>query len=148
MLVEDVMQTDVVTCQDDVSVQTAVVKMLREGVGSVIVTQDGEPVGIVTETDALYAGAATEQPFVEIAVADVLSRPLVTVARDATVRKAVNRMAEHDIKKLVVMDGIELEGIVTRTDVAENYGAFIREVHDLHRQRERWEARKADIDEF
>lgn len=148
MLVEDVMETDVVTCQDDVSLQTAVVTMIQEGVGSVIVTQDGEPVGIVTETDALHAGAVTEQPFVEIVVEDVLSRPLVTISRDATIRKAVNRMEEHDIKKLVVTDGIAMEGIVTRTDIVENYGTFIKEVHDLHRQRERWEARKADIDEF
>jgi CBS domain-containing protein len=148
MLVEDIMTTDLVTCAHDAALQTAVVRLVENRVGSVILLRDGDPTGIVTETDALRAGAVTERPFVEIAARDAASSPLVTTPADASVRKAVGRMRDHGIKKLPVVDGVELTGIVTHSDVAVHYNDFVREIHDMDRQRERWEARKADVDEF
>lgn len=148
MLVEDLMSTDPVTCEYSETLQTAVVRLLDANVGSVIVTRDGEPMGIVTETDSLLAGAASKRPFDRIPVADVVSHPLVTTTGDATVRKAVERMKTNDIKKLPVIDGLELNGIITFTDVAVAYSDSMREARELTEQRERWEARKADIDEF
>jgi len=148
MLVEELMETDVVTSDFEGSLQTAAVRMLEHGVGSVIVVRDGNPYGIVTETDALHAGAATKRPFVDIRLARVASHPLVTTTGDTTVRTAVDRMREHDIKKLPVVEDLELRGIVTRTDIAVHYNEFVAEAHQLDDRRERWEARRQDIDEF
>jgi CBS domain-containing protein len=64
------------------------------------------------------------------------------------VRHAVDRMHEEDVKKLPVVDSLEVVGIVTRSDVADHVSAVVREAHALDDQRDRWEARKADIDEF
>lgn len=148
MLVEDLMSTDIVTCSYDASVQAAVVQLLEESVGSVIVTRDGEPMGIVTETDSLVAGASLKRPFDEIPVQKVVSRPLVTTTGDTTVRKAVNRMNANDIKKLPVVEELELRGIITVTDIAASYSDVLQEARESAAQRERWEARKTDIDEF
>jgi CBS domain-containing protein len=148
VLVDSLMQTEVVTCALDASLQTAAVRMLDRGVGSVIVLRDGDPYGIVTETDALHAGAATERPFVEIPIERAVSHPLVTVTGDATVRTAVSRMQEHGVKKLAVVDGLDLRGIVTRTDVVTHYEDFVAEAHALDDRQVRWEARKQDVDEF
>lgn len=148
MLVEDLMTTDIVTCDYDTSLRTAGVQMLENGVGSVVVVREGNPVGIVTETDSLQAGIATDQPFSEIPVKKVLSHPLITVTEDITIRKAVNRMKENDIKKFPVVDGMELKGIITLTDIATHHEDVIEEMHKREQQRERWEATKADIDEF
>lgn len=148
MLVEDLMTTDIVTCDVDSSLQTAAVRMLEHGVGSVVITSEGSPFGIVTETDALHAGAATDRPFGDIAVEEVLSHPLVTTTPDATIRKAVNQMKDNDVKKLPVVEDLDLVGIITRTDIVGHYGEFIREAHAIDDQRERWEARRADVEEF
>ncbi|MFB6102430.1 MAG: CBS domain-containing protein [Haloplanus sp.] len=148
MLVEDLMVTELVTCERDASLQTAAERMLERGVGSVIVLRGGNPYGIVTETDALQAGATTKRPFVDVSVERAVSHPLVTTTGDTTIRTAVNRMKEHDIKKLPVVDGTTLRGLVTRTDIVSHYDDFIAEAHALDQRREQWEARKQDIDEF
>lgn len=148
MLVEDLMTTELVTCDFEASLMTAATRMLENRVGSVIVRRDGDPFGIITETDALSAGVSADLPFGEIPVESVVSHPLVTTSPDTTLRMAVDRMTEHEIKKLAVVDGLTLEGIVTRTDIVAHYGDFINEAHALDDRQERWEARKQDIDEF
>lgn len=148
MQVADLMSTDIVTCDYETSLQTAVVRLLEENVGSVIVRRDEEPIGIVTETDALLAGASSKRPFDEIPVKKVASHPLVTVTGDTPIGKAVEKMKSNEVKKLPVVEGIELEGIVTVTDVAVSYSEIMKEARRMAEQRDRWEARKADIDEF
>jgi CBS domain-containing protein len=145
VLVEDVMTEEVVTCSFGASLQTAAERMLSAGVGSVVVRRAGDPVGIVTETDALHAGAATGEPFTEIPVSEVLSHPLVTIGGDATVRRAVERMKDEDVKKLPVVEDLDLRGIVTRTDVLFHFGESIREAHALDARRDRWQSRDWEL---
>jgi CBS domain-containing protein len=148
MLVEDLMSTDIVTCEYGASLQAAVVRLLEENVGSVIVTREEDPIGIVTETDSLLAGASSGRPFDEIPLKKVTSHPLVTTTGDTTIRTAVERMKANDIKKLPVVEGMELRGIITLTDIAMHHSDSMREAREISERRERWEARKADIDEF
>jgi len=148
MLVREVMSTEVVTCGPDASLRTAGRRMLDAGVGSVVVVDDGVPMGILTETDALRAGVLTDRPFDDVAVREVGSRPLATVGPETTVRKAVDRMREVGVKRLPVVDDGDLVGVLTRTDVANHYGAFVREAHALDERREDWEARRFDPEEF
>jgi CBS domain-containing protein len=133
------MSTDLVTCDYDASLQTAVVQLLEENVGSVIVVRDGEPIGIVTETDSLLAGASSKRPFDEIPVKKVVSHPLITTTEDATIRKAVERMQTNEIKKLPVVDGIELRGILTLTDIAVHHSDIVKEARRPTKGRNRWE---------
>jgi CBS domain-containing protein len=57
-------------------------------------------------------------------VRDVMSRSVVTCTLETTVREAARRMAEHKVNALVVVEELsgELEGIVTRSDLAQTYG--------------------------
>lgn len=137
MLVEDVMETDLVTADIDGSLRDAVGAMLEHRVGSVIVTASGNPTGIVTETDALQAGYLTEQPFDAIALERVMSDSLSTVAPTKTLRFAIQRMAEAGVKKLPVVEDLDLVGIVTMSDVTRHYGDIVREIHDLEHRRSR-----------
>lgn len=138
MLVRDAMTTEVVTVEADASLQQAVGRMLREGVGSVVVTRDGDPAGVVTETDALTAGYLSERPFTAIPVSKAASGSLVTVSPSATVRKAVDRMREHDVKKLPVVESMEIVGILTMTDVVRKQEELIDEAVGLERGRQGW----------
>ena len=140
MLVRDAMTTDVVTVAADASLRDAVGRMLREGVGSAVVTREGTPAGIVTETDALKAGYLAERPFAEIPVSKVASGSLVTVSPDATVRKAVEKMHDADVKKLPVVESMEMVGILTMTDVVRKQEELRAEAHRLEKGRQGWSA--------
>jgi CBS domain-containing protein len=133
MLVEEVMSTALVTCPVEESLQTGVERMLQHRVGSVIVHEDEMPVGIVTETDSLYAGCVTERPFAEIPLRKVMSHPLSTIAPEKTLRRATQRMHDEEIKKLVVVDDMDLVGIITTQDVIDSYHDLKAEIHDLVR---------------
>ncbi|MFB6138860.1 MAG: CBS domain-containing protein [Halosimplex sp.] len=117
MLVRELMATEVVTVDVDATLEDAVGKLLAEGVGSVVVVDDGSPAGIVTESDALEAAHERGRPLGEIAVRGLAHPPLVTTDPDRTVQGVARTMAEAGVKKVVVTEGLSIRGIVTLTDV-------------------------------
>ncbi|SDF59862.1 CBS domain-containing protein [Halorientalis regularis] len=135
MLVEDIMTTALVTCPVEASLQGGVERMLRNRAGSVIVNDADTPVGIVTETDSLYAGYVTERPFTDIPLREVMSSPLQTISPRKTLRRATERMHEADIKKLVVVEDMDLVGIITTRDIVDAYPDLKAEIHDLEQNR-------------
>jgi len=136
MFVRDLMSTDLVVVDVETSLAEAARTMVSAGVGSALVTRDGTPTGIVTETDALAAGASADEPFEDIPLEAAMSSPLETVQPDVTVRAAVQRMEDVGVKKLPVADGVDFLGIVTMTDVVLGYHDILREAHDLEARRE------------
>jgi CBS domain-containing protein len=148
MLVEEIMSTDVVTCEPDVTLQSVVVRMLKNTVGSVVVMRDGSPAGIITETDVLQAGAVTERPFVDIPARKVASHPLVTTTGNTSVRGAIDRMQRNEVKKLPVIDGTTLVGIVTQTDVAIHFDDVTAEINERYQQRDRWDDGDAGVSDL
>ncbi|WP_128905422.1 CBS domain-containing protein [Halorubrum amylolyticum] len=146
MLVEEVMSTDLVTCDAGASVRDAVERMLRNRVGSVVVTNEGTPAGIATESDVLHAGYVTDDPFSAIPLRRAMSSPLATIQPTKTLRAATDRMRSEGVKKLVVVDGMTPVGIVTTGDVVDNYAGIRREVRDLATDAERWSSRGDRLD--
>ncbi|WP_193308912.1 CBS domain-containing protein [Halorubrum halophilum] len=147
MLVEEVMTTDLVTCDAGASVRDASERMLRNRVGSVVVTNEGSPAGIATESDVLYAGYVTDDSLSQIPLRKAMSSPLVTVQPTKTLRVATDRMRTEEVKKLVVVDGMTPVGILTTGDIVNNYSAIRREVRDLAAEADGWSSRNRSIDE-
>ncbi|WP_158058466.1 CBS domain-containing protein [Halorussus halophilus] len=139
MLVRELMTTDVETVERDRSLRDAVAVMLKHGIGSVVVTSDGDPTGIVTENDVLQAGYASGRPLDAIPISKAMSHPLRTVSPTTTVRKAAKKMGDDDSKKLPVADGMELVGILTLTDIVNSQADILREVRHLDNRREAWD---------
>ncbi|WP_340102114.1 CBS domain-containing protein [Salinibaculum salinum] len=131
MLVEDLMQTDIVTSDIEETVRGAVEQMLRNHVGSVVVVNNGNPTGIVTETDILKVGYGTESCFGDIPLELAMSQPLVTIAPDKSLRAAMRTMRTENIKKLPVQDGIDLVGILTMVDITREYNDIVKEIHAM-----------------
>ena len=135
MLVEDLMSTEVVTVSGDGSLRDAVARMLEASVGSaVVVNADGDPTGILTETDLLRAGYETDLPLSEIPVSKLSHRPVVTTKPTATVTYVAHRMAKNDVKKVPVMDGLDLVGMITLTDIVWHLADIRKEASDLARR--------------
>ncbi|MGQ4554909.1 CBS domain-containing protein [Halobellus sp. GM3] len=131
MRVSEISSSSVVTVDVEASLADAVGRMLEAGVGSAVVTDDGAPGGIVTESDVLDAAYRTDDPLSEIPVRKAASAPLVTTGPSASVRHAAQQMRKNDVHRLVVVDGLDVVGVVSTTDLIANFAA-IREDERRH----------------
>ncbi|MFW6017922.1 MAG: CBS domain-containing protein [Halapricum sp.] len=139
MLVRELMTSDVVTCPEDATLTVAVGELLDHGVGSVILTsEEGHPTGIVTETDALRAGYRTDRPFSDIRVTDLSHGAVITASPDETVQHVARRMAAEGVKKVPVMDGVDLLGIVTLTDIVWHLSDIRSEAAEIAEMNPGW----------
>jgi acyl dehydratase/CBS domain-containing protein len=115
----DVIRSPVHTIAPDETTRAAAALLHEEGIGSVVVLEDGDVVGIVTSDDLVGCLAAEDG---ETPIRDEMSSPVVTASPDTDVGDAVRTMRERGIKKLPVCEARdgdeELVGIVTVTDLA------------------------------
>ena len=131
----------VVTAEADESLRGVGELMRDRNVGSVVICEGERPVGVLTDRDIALAVAADRVDPGEHAGTHA-SRPLVTGEAAMDLEEAVALMVQHRIRRLPVMDGRELAGIVTIDDLAVRAG-------DLHLAQEiTAEVAKAAIPEF
>ncbi len=119
--VTEIMVEDVVTAPPDATATEAATLMRGEGVSSVVVVRDGEPVGIVTEGDfATELCERTDLGHLELSA--VMSTPLTSIAPTASIVDAVALLRSSEIEHLpVVEDGGDhgtLVGILTTTELS------------------------------
>ncbi|MFQ5573613.1 MAG: cyclic nucleotide-binding/CBS domain-containing protein [Nitrosopumilaceae archaeon] len=122
--VKDIMKKNVITVDESLSIQEVAVKMTNANVGCVVVTRKDAPVGILTERDFVTKISAEGRPLFT-AVSEFMSLPLTTVNPDETVWDAAEIMRGKGIHKLPVLEGNEIVGIVTTTDLVKicSYGS-------------------------
>lgn len=92
--------------------------MNEKEIGSVVVTSNGKPFGIVTERDIVRRAYAKDASFRDIMLEELASRPLIFAEPTLTVEEAAEIMTKNKIRRLPVVDGDKLIGIVTITDLA------------------------------
>jgi CBS domain-containing protein len=115
--VRDVMTRDVVTASPKMTAAQAGKKMVEHKVGSVIIVEDGKPVGIVTESDMVAKVIFKNLKPSSIKLEQLMSKPLLTIKSNDDVNDAVLKMAQRKIRRLPVVEGDTLVGIITDTDV-------------------------------
>ena len=117
MKVKDLMNTNVASIDSEASVKDAASKMAQQEIGSLVVTEQGKPSGIVTERDLLSRVLALARNAEATQVKMVMSKPLICGSSDMDVADAARFMVNRGIKKLPVTQNGRLVGIVTLTDV-------------------------------
>ena len=95
------------------SVLEAVEQMVEANVGSLLVTDRGDDVGIVTERDYLRRVALSGRTDEEIGVREIISSPLIVATRDTTVDECMALMTDRRIRHVPVVDGDKVVGIVS-----------------------------------
>ncbi len=111
------MSRDLVTIDVNKSVWQAAKLMKESKVGSVFVTQNDNPIGILTERDVLYKIVAEDLPAAHILLKKVMSSPLVSVDEDTPARKAIEIMRDKGFRRLLVTSRGKPEGLVTQNDL-------------------------------
>lgn len=141
MRIAEVMTQGVVTAESGDSLRRVGELMRDQNVGSVVICDNGRPVGVITDRDLALAVVADQVDAADVA-GEHASRPLVTGEVQMDIEEAVALMIQHRIRRLPVTDGEELVGIVTIDDLAVRAG-------DLHQaQQITAEVAKAALPEF
>ncbi|MBW1689712.1 MAG: CBS domain-containing protein [Deltaproteobacteria bacterium] len=117
LTVRNVMTADIATVKTTDPVSAAIELMTANDIGSVIVTDDGKPVGILTERDILKRVCPEHLCIKGVTVGEIMSAPLVHIKADAGLGQASSLMAVKDVRRLLVMDRQKVVGIVTQKDV-------------------------------
>ncbi|NJC73291.1 CBS domain-containing protein [Planosporangium thailandense] len=115
--VRDVMTSEPVT-MDVNTVIVAVAKQMRdEAIGDVIVTEGDRICGIVTDRDITVRAVAADADTRATTIGDVVTRNPVTVAPDDDIKAAEGLMRTHAVKRLPVLDGDRIVGVVALGDI-------------------------------
>jgi CBS domain-containing protein len=122
MQLREIMTEGVITAPAEADVLSVARQMRDRGVGSVIVTDpEGSPQAMVTDRDLAVRVLADQRPGDE-AVGEHASRPLINGEPEMDLEEAAALMVRHRIRRLPILDGQSLVGIVTLDDIAVRTG--------------------------
>jgi len=124
--IKDIMVDKVITIAADTTVRGAVKLMNKHDIGCLIVIENGEPIGIVTERDMLKRVLAESEELENIKVQEVMSKPLTVGRPDMEIESAAKIMFTKKIKKLPIVEKGKLIGLVTLTDLLRIQPQLIR----------------------
>jgi CBS domain-containing protein len=121
--VRDVMTQPTVTESRHDSLRSAAERMWRQQTGSLIITEDGEMTGIITERDVLRAVALGADPD-KSSVDDAMTAEVFTVSPEMQLQDAAREMAARWIRHLPVVESGRLVGVVSMRDVTGVFAAL------------------------
>ena len=116
MQVNSIMTKSVTTVQPDASAREVARVLLEGDTGSAVVETD-TPLGIVTERD-LISMIADERDPERMTASDLMSEELITIEGSESVEDAARVMKKNGVKKLPVIYGGALVGMVTAADIS------------------------------
>ena|SRR6476661_4373558 len=116
--VKDAMTSDVKTATSSQSLADAARLMKQENVGSLPVVDGDRLVGVMTDRDIVVRGIAAGSDPQTITVGDIATRDIVTVRPDDDLDDALRLMAQHQVRRLLVVEEGKLVGVVATADVA------------------------------
>ena len=105
-----------VTVSADTTVSDVAELMDHHAVGAVLVTEGERPTGIVTDRDLAVRVLARRLP-PDARVDSVMSTDVVTLPADADLREATRLFAEHPVRRLPLVEGGRVVGVLTMDDL-------------------------------
>ena len=117
-LVSDIMKKNVISIDEAKTIKDAANMMNEARIGSIIITKDDTPVGILTERDFVTKIAAKEIPL-STPLSKVMTKPLLVIGPNQTVWEAAEIMKNMEIHRVAVQDENKIIGMITTTDLVK-----------------------------
>ena len=103
------------------SILDASKKLAKLGVGAMpICGQDDRLKGMLTDRDIVIKVLAEGRDPASTTAGDLAQGKPVTIGADDSVSEAIKTMADHQVRRLPVIDGHDLVGMVSQADIARN----------------------------
>lgn len=116
--IRDIMTSDIKTVTMQDNVYEVAVLMKEHNIGAVPVVRGSHAVGIITDRDIVIRGIANRKTG-SATVQEVMTTDLITINSNTSSEDAVDLMAEHQIRRLLVVDEGNLVGIVALKDLTD-----------------------------
>src|SRR4051794_1810800 len=94
--------------------------MIDNNIGSVVIIDNNDsknPVGIITERDIVRIVSTFSLSDLQVPIRKLMSYPLITLSQNASVLDAMKLMYERNIRRVIILEGNTLIGIVTEHDI-------------------------------
>jgi CBS domain-containing protein len=108
-----------VSVTPNTSVLEALKIMAERNIGSVVVMEDGNYLGIITERDYSRKVILKGKHSIDTTVSDIMSSDLPAISPDDSVERCMSLMSENNIRYLPVFEGKKLSGIISMSDVVK-----------------------------
>jgi CBS domain-containing protein len=122
MQVENILQSKgraVTTVTSGSTIAEAVTLLNTQRIGAVVVTDNGKVAGILSERDVVRHLGSDWTALAQRPVSDVMTKNVISASRFATVADVMERMTQHRIRHLPIVENGELVGIVSIGDVVK-----------------------------
>ena len=111
--------TEILKIDGSSTVFEAIKKMVEVNVGSVLVTDGGEVVGIMTERDYLRRVTLEGRTDKEALVSEIMSAPIIYVTPETSIDECMALMTDRRIRHLPVVEDDQVVGVVSIGDVVK-----------------------------
>lgn len=122
LTVGDVMVRPVIVVSSNQTAHHAAKTMNLHGIGCLVVVENEQVIGILTERDLINRVIVEKRDPEETIVSEIMSKPPIVARPELTLEDAIRIMFTHRVKKLIVVEGEgekrRLAGLVTLTDIA------------------------------
>ena len=116
ILIHDIMTRALITINQSTTALQIAKMMEQGGIGAIIVQENDNPVGIVTDRDFATKIVANNLSL-DTPAAKIMSSPLITINHNEPISAAAERMTNKKIRKLAVTENGKITGIITSTDL-------------------------------
>ena len=130
-LVKDVMNAKVVIAKPEATAKEAAKVMAEAHIGALVVLSGTNIAGIVTESDLIRKIIAEGNDAAQTRLDQMMTKNVKTIEADRELEEAADMMVENNIKKLPVVKGGKLVGILTSTDLISFEPKFIESLSQL-----------------
>jgi CBS domain-containing protein len=114
--VKDIMKKDVIKVFNFFKLDEAARIMIENNIGCLIVFKNNNIVGIITERDFVRGIGKKIDP-TKSTVEDIMTSPLIYISPDVTIEQAAKKMATLNIRRLPIVEKLDLIGIITEKDL-------------------------------
>ncbi|MEA1957951.1 MAG: CBS domain-containing protein [Euryarchaeota archaeon] len=129
MKVREMMSRPIITEDGDTIVTKIAEDMDELDVGSIVITSEGKPAGIITERDIALKVLLKDRRASEVKAKEIMAFPLVTIEAETSVDEACKLAARKRIKRLPVVENGMLVGIVSIRDLLTRKPEYVREFY-------------------
>ena len=123
--VRDLMVSSVVTIEPGTSIVDAAQRMIQEEKGPLPVVEGESPVAMVTDRDIIARVVAEGRDPNSVRVEDIATHELVTIGPDQDVNEARQLMDQHELDRILVVEGDRLVGIISEADIRSDEGPLV-----------------------
>lgn len=131
MPVSEPIRESVVTADPNDAAADVAELMKENKIGSVVITRDQEPVGIVTDRDIVVRTISDGIVPPGLTAADIMTRDIETADPDASVIELCSKMCEAEVRRMPLVKDDRLVGIITMDDVLRQLAEKFQELADV-----------------